>query len=66
MELKTPLNRFDLIHWNIPIRMSGAFTPSGLNIVVSRFDHGMSYLSTRAIFLLYQFMKSDVSRLKQR
>ena len=37
-----------------------------LNTVVSRFDHGMSYLSTRAIFLLYQFIKSDVSKLKQR
>ncbi len=66
MELKTPLNRFLLIHCTAPILMIGAFDPSGRCRLFSLIRSWQYHLSTRAIFLLYQFMNSDVSRLKQR
>ena len=45
--------------------VTGGFMTSLLLIVIRLF-HAAVYLSTRAIFLLYQFINADVERLKKR
>lgn len=79
-ELNKPLNRFDLIHPITPMLVKGGLISSiwagedrlegcviGLAHPVSDFVFcADSHRSINAIFLLYQFMNAEVTRLKIR
>jgi hypothetical protein len=63
IELKTPLNKFARIHPIIPTFTLGGFKSS----FICALNASKTYhLSTSATFLLYQFIKADVDKLKMR
>jgi len=63
IELKIPLNKFARIHPMIPIFTLGGFKSSFIFALNASMAY---YLSTSATFLLYQFIKTDVDKLKMR
>ena len=65
IELKTPLNRLCLTQPMTPTSVAGGFISSCIVWYLS-IHSWVSYRSTIAIFLLYQFIKADVSRLNVR